>query len=134
MTPNQDKATARPWHLSGDMVITKHEDSFIARCAGDTDQQAEANARLIVTAVNEHDNLKKIAAAHRKVGEMIIEAGINGNTVHESAVNLMRQFTALLEVEKAAMAYLHAGDSVDMHGDKLESALANLAAVRKGVA
>lgn len=47
-------------------------------------------------------------------------------------IESVNEHAALLAVEKAAEKYLHAGDSVDLHGDKLEQALARLARVRKG--
>lgn len=51
------KHTPGPWTANGDMVNTKKDCLYVAKCAGDTDEQAEANAEFIVRACNCHDEL-----------------------------------------------------------------------------
>lgn len=67
---NQDKATARPWYVAANkyQVLVKTEDGTF-HCATDSislsrDEQ-QANAALIVKAVNEHAALVAVAEASR---------------------------------------------------------------------
>ena len=60
LSEQQDKATPRPW-ISRKELVLESDFLMVAKCAGETDYQAEANAALIVKAVNSYDALRAVA-------------------------------------------------------------------------
>lgn len=105
------EGTPRPWKIHSetgiyDMVVS--DQLIVCRCAGDTDCEARANAKLIVRAVNEHAALLEVAEAARFVSlrESTSPAIAQGDSESRRLCN------ARLERALAALAAVRAGSEV----------------------
>lgn len=159
-THQTDKATARPWK-----VIKSPSGCFLIATADGGDQIAalsnmpvdEADANLIVSAVNEHYESPNTHGSHPiKPPCSIVEYGKNGSmradyirdqsgfvlsvmtgpvrSKFEQIVTAVNEHAALLALEKAASALLASLTASGHFGSdqaRVESSLVNLAAIRK---